>query len=366
MQIRALLGALFFFFQIVSPISDLSAQTRVNISGKPKNVILLIGDGMGITEVYAAMLASKMDLNMQRCSNTALVKTNSADSDITDSAAAGTALATGTKTNNGFIGVDKDKKPLKSILKIAEENGLATGMVTTCDITHATPASFIASVENRNQASEIALQFLKTDIDVFIGGGYKTFSERPDSLNLIDSLKAHNYFVATNTDQLNNAPDFGKLAGLLYPVHAPKEIDGRADMLSQAVIKALDILDNNHKGFFLMVEGSQIDWGGHENNIEYNTSEVLDFDKAVGVALNYAEKDKNTLVIVTADHETGGLTLIEADALRGGVKTAFSTTHHTASPVPLFAFGPGSENFRGLIENTDVFKLMVSLYGFNK
>lgn len=335
-------------------------------SKKPKNIILLIGDGMGITEVYAAKLASQSNLNIERCTNTAIVKTNSANNDITDSGAGGTAIATGVKTNNNSIGVDPANKPLKSILKYAEENGLSTGMVTTCDITHATPASFIASVENRKQANNIALQFLKTDIDVFIGGGYKTFSDRPDNLNLIDSLVARNYQIARNIEDVIAAAGSKKLAGLICPGHCPKMSEGRGDMLSQGVSKALDILDENNKGFFLMIEGSQIDWGGHDNDIQYNTSELLDFDKVVGLALDFAEKDGNTLVIVTADHETGGLTLIENDALQGSVKAVFSTGNHTASPVPLFAYGPGAEKFRGFIDNTDIFKLMMSLYGFYK
>lgn len=366
MRIRILVSVVLLICQVVIATQS-SAQGRKRIRPEhPKNIILLIGDGMGITQVYATMLATNAKLNIERCTNSAVVKTKSADNDVTDSAAGGTAIATGTKTNNGYIGVDTNFRPLKSILKYAEDNGLSTGMVATCDITHATPASFIANVENRNQANEIARQFLRTDIDVFIGGGYKTFAERADNQNLVDSLKADSYSVITHVDELERAPKRGKLAGLLYPGHAPRILQGRGDMLSQSVEVAINILDNNRQGFFLMVEGSQIDWGGHDNDINYVTTELLDFDKAVGLALDFAQKNRETLVIVTADHETGGLTLVANEILRGGLTTQFSTSNHTASPVPLFAFGPGAERFKGIIDNTDIFRIMMSLYEFQK
>lgn len=338
----------------------------------PKNIILMIGDGMGLNQIYEAMNAERSmsaattNFNILRFKQIAFAETKSADNKITDSAAGGTAIATGTKTNNGYLGVDTNNVPVKSILKYAEDNGLSTGLVVTCDVTHATPASFIANVQSRNQADEIARQFLYTDIEVFIGGGYNSFSVRTDKINYVDSLKAHKYNVVTSLDELKLAKAKGKLAGLLYAGHAPKFSEGRGDMLSIATSKAIDILDNNSKGFFLMIEGSQIDWGGHDNNTDYMVAELLDFDKAIGIALDYAAKNPETLVIVTADHETGGLTLVENDAEKGEMKTSFSTTHHTASPVPVFAMGPGSERFSGFIDNTDIFKIMMSLYKFKK
>lgn len=330
-----------------------------------KNIILMIGDGMGIPQIYAAMAATSDNLNILRCKNTALVKTLSANDDVTDSAAAGTALATGSKTNNGSIGVSTENKPLKSILKIAEENQLSTGLVVTSEITHATPAAFVACVQNRSQASEIAKQFLNDDVDVFIGGGLDQFSNRTDKLNLIDSLKARNYQIAYSVDELGKY-NTGKLAGLLYPGHAPKVMDGRGDMLPIAASKALDLLSQNDNGFFLMIEGSQIDFGGHDKNIKYVLTELTDFDKAVGVVLDFAEKHPETLVIITADHETGGLTLVENGTIKGKMQPNFSTDHHSASPVALFAFGKGADQFKGMIDNTDVFKLMLSSYGFTK
>jgi len=330
-----------------------------------RNVILMIGDGMGISQIYSVMAATPDKLNITRCTNTALVITSSANDDVTDSAAAGTAIATGTKTNNGSIGVDSANKPLESMLKIAERNGLSTGLVATSDITHATPASFIASVQNRGMTDDIAKQFLDTDIDVFIGGGLNAFSKRKDSINYIDSLRAADYNIATSLEELEKYHS-GKLAGLLYPEHAPKIIDGRGNMLGNATSKALELLSKNESGFFLMIEGSQIDWGGHDNDINYLQTELLDFDKAVGIAIDFAEKNPETLVIVTADHETGGLTLIESKTNKGKMNPVFSTDHHSGSPVGLFAFGKEAEKFNGIIDNTDIFKLILSTYGFNK
>lgn len=348
--------------QLTAQLNPVTAQNNHNIHSKSqapvKNVILLIGDGMGLPQVYAAMAAKPDALNLARFTNTAIVKTASADDDITDSAAGGTAIATGTKTYNGAIGVDVNNKPLKSILKIFEEQGLSTGLVATCDITHATPASFIANVESRGQADAIAAQFLKTDVDVFIGGGFNNFGKRKDSVNYIDSLKARNYTVALSVDDIKKH-SHGKLAGLIYPKHAPKMSEGRGDMLSIATTKALDILSENDKGFFLMIEGSQIDWGGHDNNIDYLLSELFDFDQAIGKALDFADNNPGTLIIVTADHETGGLTLIEDKVNKNKMTYHFSTNDHSALPVPLFAYGSGAELFSGFIDNTDISRLIL-------
>lgn len=332
---------------------------------RPKNIILLIGDGMGLSQMYAAYTATQDKLVMTRCTNIALVKTFSDSDYITDSAAAGTAIATGFKTTNGVIGMLPDKTPVTSILKYAEENDLATGLVATSSITHATPASFIASVESRKMVEEIAFQFLYTDIDVFIGGGMDNFNKRSDSLNLIDSLLFRNYQVVNTIPEMMEITR-GKLAALLYPNHAPKHSEGRGDMLSLSTSKAIDLLSSNQKGFFLMVEGSQIDWGGHDNDLEYVINETIDFDKACEIALDFAERNGETLVIITADHETGGLSIPGGDLKTGKPEGKFTTGDHSALPVPLYAKGPGSDEFNGFIDNTDIFKRMFKLFGFEK
>lgn len=324
----------------------------------------MIGDGMGLAQMYAASTATQDNLRMTQCPNIALVKTFSDSDYITDSAAAGTAIATGHKTTNGMIGMLPDKTPVSSILKYAENHGLSTGLVVTCDITHATPASFIANVESRKMTEEIARQFLYTDIDVFIGGGYDNFTKRTDSLNLIDSLLVRDYQIAQTIDEMN-AINQGKLAALLYPKHPTRISEGRGDMLPVSTAKALELLSKNEHGFFLMVEGSQIDWGGHDNDLDYILNETLDFDKACGIALDFAGKNGETLVIITADHETGGLSLPVDEFNSGKPEGKFSTGDHSAIPVPLYAKGPGGDQFHGFIDNTDIFKNIYRLFGFD-
>ena len=209
-----LANRLIFCVLIISFFS--CSSSRLTSSGrKPeiKNVILMIGDGMGIADVTAAIAVSQNPLNIERCTSTGMQKTSSSDNYITDSAASGTALATGVKTKNGSIGVDSQGKPVKTILEIAESNQLATGLVSTSSITHATPASFIAHQSSRGSYEDIALDFLKTDVDVFIGGGSDNFAKRKDKLNLIDSLKSKGYEVNTSIETVLKS-DAPKVAGL--------------------------------------------------------------------------------------------------------------------------------------------------------
>lgn len=353
---------------LLSPFADAQNREKARIREKknlPLNVILMIGDGMGLSQMYAAYTAKQENLNMTQCPHVALVKTFSESDYITDSGAAGTAIATGHKTTNGMIGMLPDKTPARSILKYAEDYGMATGLVATSSITHATPASFIACVESRKMTEEIALQFLYTDVDVFIGGGYDNFAKRKDGLNLIDSLLVRNYQVVKTIPELM-AINKGKMAALLYADHAPKISEGRGDMLSLATSKTIELLSAHKQGFFLMVEGSQIDFGGHDNNLDYIISETLDFDKACGVALDFARQNGNTLVIITADHETGGLSIAGEELIAGKPEGEFSTDHHSAIPVILYSFGPGAEKFNGLIDNTDIFNNIYRLLGFRQ
>lgn len=354
---------------IIGVIAILSAcstenQNVKNVPAKPKNIILMIGDGMGVTQLYAAMSVSEEPLAIEQFKVTGLQKTYSANDYITDSGAAGTALATGTKTNNQSIGVDTAGNPLKSILHYAEENGLATGLVSTSSILHATPASFIAHEKMRSDYENIARDFLDVDIDIFIGGGKKYFTSRKDSLNLLDSLRIRNYQIIDGLGNLDKEA-MGKLAVFTAEGHNPEVLNGRGDMLPVSTENAIEILNRQEKGFFLMVEGSQIDWGGHDNDINYVNTETLDFDKAVSKALEFAKQDGETLLIVTADHETGGLTIIDGDLKNKTVDAHFSTDHHTAVMVPVFAYGPGADEFGGIYENTSIFKKMLEAFGFN-
>ncbi|MFA5817866.1 MAG: alkaline phosphatase [Bacteroidales bacterium] len=340
-------------------------KSRLRDAPEIRNIVFMIGDGMGLPAVYAAMTVSDHPLNIERCNIIGLQKTFSSDDYITDSAAAGTALATGNKTKNGVIGMDSQGNRVKSILEIAEEHGLATGLVSTSAITHATPASFIAHDSSRDNYDAIALDFIKTDIDVFIGGGYDHFAKRADKLNLIDSLKARGYEVDISMDMVIKSTSL-KLAGLTAPIHNPYRLNGRGDMLPAASGKAIEILNKNKKGFFLMIEGSQIDWAGHANYADTLIDETLDFDKSVGVVLDFAKNDGHTLVVITADHETGGVTITGGDMQTHKVKLNFSTKDHTAVMVPVYAYGPGAEKFNGIYDNTDIFQKILACYGFDQ
>lgn len=330
----------------------LMGLSPVAFATSPRNVIFMIGDGMGIPHVYAAMVANGNHLELERCKKIGFSKTYSSDRFITDSAAGGTALSSGVKTRNGMIGMGPDSVAVETLLEMAEKKGLATGIVVTCAVTHATPASYIAHQVSRNMYEEIAADYLKTDVDVFIGGGRKYFEDRADQRNLITELKDKKYQVAYTLDDVKKVKT-DKLAGLLYDDHAPAA-PARGNYLPEATTAAIDILNNNHKGFFMMIEGSQIDWGGHDNNTEWIINETLDFDKTIGAVLNYAAKDKNTLVVITADHETGGMTLLSGDMQEKVVKGTYSTKGHSAVVVPVYAFGPGAEEFTGFMENTDI------------
>jgi alkaline phosphatase len=319
----------------------------------PKNVIFLIGDGMGVSQIYAGLTANRGHLNLERIKVIGFHKNQASDNYVTDSAAGATAFATGKQTYNGAIGLDSLKVPSTTLLEMAEKKGLATGLVSTCDITDATPSSFIAHQRTRSMHEEIAGDFLKTNIDVVIGGGRKYFEKRKDGLNLLDTMRQKGYQV--HSDLALDGVNKGKLVALYAEENPIKVMEGRGDALLYSAKKSLEILGQNKKGFFVMIEGSQIDWGGHANDADYIVTEMVDFDKSIGYALDFATKNKETLVVITADHETGGFALMGGNIKTGEVKGAFTTKGHTGQMIPVFAFGPGSEAFGGIYNNYDIF-----------
>lgn len=331
----------------------------------PKNIIFMVGDGMGVAQIYAGLTANHGKLNLEQCTTVGFHKNTASDNYVTDSAAGATAFACGQKTYNGAIGVDANGNAIPTILEIAEKHGLATGLVATCSITHATPASFISHQPSRALDENIALDFLKTDVDVFIGGGRKYFSQRKDSLNLTDSLKARGYQIANSMAEVQQVTS-GKLAAFLADNHQPQFSDGRGDELVKSTEVALQLLKSNKKGMFMMIEGSQIDWGGHNNNTQYIIDEMIDFDNAIGKVIDFAKKEGNTLVVITADHETGGFTLVGGDINTGQVEGKFTTGNHTGVMIPVFAYGPGAEQFSGIYQNSDIFHKMMSAFRFKK
>ncbi len=317
----------------------------------PKNIILFIGDGMGVAQVTAAKVV-KGKLEMERCPVAGLCTTWSTSSLVTDSAAAATALATGVKTRNGMLGLTPNEMPLKNVIEYAEGKGKSTGVAVTCALTHATPAGFIVHVPGRKMDSEIAQQIAASDVDVIFGGGLSHFE------NCLPELQKK-MPVALTTEEFRNLGTPEKAAALLYPVHPPYAAE-REVSLKELTQKAIEILSQDKDGFFLMVEGSQIDWAAHKNDSTNMIPEVVDFDDAVGIGLNFAENNGETLVIITADHETGGFALLEGSVKNKTVdKTGFIQGGHTASMVPLFAYGPGSSTLGGIHDNTDIGKTMI-------
>lgn len=308
---------------------------------------------MGVSQLTAGKVA-KGTLEIERCPVAGLVTTWSAGHLVTDSAAAATAMATGFKTGNGTLGIDPSGLHLKNIVEFAEENGKATGLVGTCAITHATPAGFAVHVPSRRQHNEIARQLAESDVDVLFGGGWKHFEDS------MPQLKAA-MTVVTNAAGFHALGTPPRAAALLYPVHPPYAAE-RSVSLKEMTRKAIEILRQDKDGFFLMVEGSQIDWAGHKNDATNIVSEVVDFDDAVGVGLDFAQQNGNTLILITSDHETGGFALLDGSIEKNKVtKTGFTTGAHSAAMTPFFACGPAAERFGGILDNTDIGKRIISL-----
>jgi alkaline phosphatase len=329
---------------------------------KPKNIILMVGDGMSLAAMYTAWVANRGRLNMENCQYTGLAKTYSANRLLTDSAAAGTAFATGHKTDNGHLGVDASGKSRESMLEIAGRHGLATGLIATCNILDATPAAFVAKMDDRHKWNEIETQYVDAGVDFVCGGGWKNFKERKDGRDLTRELAGKGYQLPRTVAELEKIGK-GKVFALLADDNLPP-VRERGDVLSRAALKAIGLLSGNEKGFFLMIEGSMIDDWGHENKLDLMMDEVHDFDRAVGKVLAWAARDGGTLVVVTADHETGGWTLLGGDIASGRVKGKFSTDGHSGVMVPVYSFGPKAETFTGIFENTDLFYKMLGAYGF--
>lgn len=287
-----------------------------------KNVIFLIGDGMGVSYTSAYRYL-KDDPSTKEVEPTVFDKylvgqqttyPEDPKQNITDSASAATAMSAGIKTYNAAIGVDNDGSSVKTVLEAAKENGKSTGIVATSEITHATPASYGAHDANRKNMNAIADDYFdekingQHKIDVMLGGGLSNFV-RADR-NLVNQFKKDGYSYVTNKNEMLNDKN-DRVLGLFSPGGMPKMIDREASMpsLEEMTNTAINKLSKDKDGFFLMVEGSQIDWAGHDNDIVAAMSEMEDLEKAFNAAIEFAKKDKHTLVVATADHSTGGYSI---------------------------------------------------------
>ena len=367
-----------------------------NSQPKVKNVIYLIGDGMGFGAVTSLLLSEDEMTGFEQASVIGLSETCSANNYVTDSAAGGTALATGTRTNNGFVGADPEGNQLTSVLRKAQAMGKKTGIVVNTTLTEATPAAFYAGVTSRKMVFDIAKQFTESNVDVAIGGGLDHFIARPDSLDLTATLIEKGYDVFLNWETVLGT-DSEKFVGILplYDLHRREENNGKASAaegqevclaaqlaslnedvntthlseptvyLEKATVKALDILSRNNKdGFFLMIESAIIDGYGHNNDSDGMIVEMKEFNRTLQNMIDYVNNNPETLLVVTADHETGGTGVYyngHNPGNEGPVKLKFSTSGHTGTIVPIFAYGPGAENFAGLMKNTDVPKKIEAL-----
>ncbi|PLX14847.1 MAG: alkaline phosphatase [Marinilabiliales bacterium] len=340
---------------------NISKPEKVKIAKKKRqpNVILMIGDGMGLSEVSSTFYYGNRKPNFSRFKEIGLNNTSSADKKITDSAASGTALATGKKTYNGAIGLDADSLIVPNLVEVLSNLEYNTAIIATSSITHATPASFFAHVKQRKMEYDIAEQLPKTEVDFFAAGGLKYFTNRDDGKDILKSLVENGFAL---NDTINYHFDISKkYAYILAEDALPSMLDGRGEFLSEYTQHALNYLSMSDKPFFVMIEASQIDWGGHAKNADYLISEMLDFDKTIGTVMDFAEQDANTLVIVLADHETGGFTLATDNGDYGKIKPTFCTGGHSTTLIPVFAFGPGADNFKGIYENTNIFDKIIQI-----
>lgn len=328
-------------------------EIKFDKSKKVKNVILMIGDGMSLMHMYSAWTCNKGKLYIENCDAVGLSKTYCANKLITDSGAGGTAMATGQKTNYHSIGVDTNGNPLKSLTDLAQEKHLGTGIAVSCRLWDATPAAFCAKNIDRDAEEDIIADYAKCGVDYIFGGGAKLFEERKDKRNIFNEMKSKGYTISRTWEDLEKQ-ESTKICAVVRPNDLPEPKE-RGDLLLRGSLKGIELLSKNKNGFFMMIEGSQLDDYGHSNELDLLMQEVLDFDQTIGGVLKWASQNGETLVIVTADHETGGLTLIGGDKDKGAIECAFSTTSHSGVMVPVYAFGPGSENFTGIYENTAIF-----------
>ena len=339
--------------------------------GEVRNVIYLIGDGMGLAHVSLLKIENGYaPTAFDRAEGVALISTYSANNRVTDSAAAGTALATGSKTNNGTLGLDAEGNRLESMIARATEQGRPTGLVVTCYLQHATPGAFYAHVPSRGDLEEITRDMLASRVDVLLGGGRKWLSEEcAESGSYLDAFARRGYRVAATLDEAE-ADAEGRLIGVLAEEHLP-QAPARGDYLPRAAAAAMRLLaadaERRGEGFLLMIEGSQIDMAAHANDTEWLLAEMRDFERTVAEAMDFADAHPGTLVVVTADHETGGLTMPSGDKdftrSESGIDYRYGTGSHTGTLLPVYLYGAGADAIRGVMDNTELSRRIMALLG---
>jgi alkaline phosphatase len=337
-------------------------------SQKNRNVILIVGDGMGVAQWHAGLIANKGQGNIKKFKNVGFVLTHNATSLNGGAPDHGTAIATGVKSYSGAVSVDTDTVPVKSIIEFAEASGVSCGIVSANTLLEGGVAPYVAHEANRMQLENIASSYLThNNMDVFIGAGRLSFTQRKDGRNLVSELHAKGYLVVSSMDSIKNIKN-GKLAGFTAEQNNPAINEGRGNMFPDAVQTALNILTNNKKKFFLLVADVFVDRASHSGKAEMVGLETIDLDKAIGKALEFAKKDGNTIVIVTGGPEASGMALTTGNFQTGFLEAKWAVPGmiHTGTMVPIFAFGPNSEQFSGIQDNTDLFHKIMDLLGLTK
>lgn len=336
-------------------VRDALVKEYVNeINPQVKNVILIVGDGMGTAQVYSSIVNQGENSQFLRFPYTGFSRTYSNNKYTTDSGAGGSALMTGHKVNNHAIAMSPEGDMFPSIFDIAKDYDMSTGFVVTSSVLDATPAATYAHVPYRKMYDTISLQMAQCSHDVMIGGDKNHFlpANRKDGLAPLDTLAKRGYDVVYTLDDMSKSNN-GKICALLTD-DSPAAAPARGDLLTTGVRKALAVLNRNPKGFALMIEGSQIDWACHSNDSAYLQAEMADFEKMLKVVLDFAKNDGSTLVIVTADHETGGLALVSGSIEEQRNDYRFITGGHSGVMVPVFAYGPGARWFTGVQQNVEI------------
>lgn len=322
-----------------------------NANRTPKNIILMIGDGMGLAQICAAQTVNQT-LTMLQLKHIGLQRTHAKDQYTTDSAGAGSAIATGEPTCNRHISTNEDGSINPSLTEILTPRQYACGIVTLGNIADATPAAFYGHTTERDQTDEITRWLLKGNLTLLNGSGMSTLTDRKDGTNLKDELSKQ-YLISSSIEEIKT---HGEKEICLDEQMGKATTEESLPLLAEATQKAIQKLTNaSSKGFFLMVEGAKVDYAGHANYLPGSVLETLSFDQAVAEALRFADQNGETLVIVTADHETGGLTLVDGNLEKRKVTARYMTDDHTPIMLPVFAYGPGSSKFCGTYPNTEIF-----------
>ncbi|MDO4185688.1 MAG: alkaline phosphatase [Bacteroidales bacterium] len=377
----------------------------------PKNIVLISADGMGVCQWQAGMIAAKGKMNLSRMQSAGLLTTNPADVFCGDAPSHSTALATGVNSHKGAVSVDMDNKPVKTITELLKEQGLAVGIVSANTLVEGSIVPFIGHAQNRMATEALTASLVDTGVDVFIGAGSDYFTkspqmggfgpgaagaaagaaqgqrqgggqggqgggqggpggampmgERSDKRNLIKELESKGYQVLHSIDEIRNVKS-GKLAGFTGASMNPNIQQGRGDMFPVSVETALNVLQSASKGFFLMIGDMYVDRASHNSKIDLLCDEAMDLDRAIGKALDFAERDGQTLVLVVGSPEASGMSLVGGNMAEGTVEAKWSMpgmANHSGTQVPMFAYGPGADQFMGVLENTEVFGKMKRIFG---